>query len=116
MSSPLVSVAQILPRKLALVVMLEHLLYIVPSKVNGKMHSWLGFWLINERLGDVLQVSGFAEKKEIYVFYSEKCPQNLRQVTKLSVGILLKWFAHKRRLHCWISKFLAMGCPVLKII
>ena len=61
MSSPLVSVAQILPRKLALVVMLEHLLYIVPSKVNGKMHSWLGFWLINEGLGDVLQVSGLAE-------------------------------------------------------
>ena len=68
LSSPFVSVAQILPSKLALVVMLEHLLYIVPSKVNGKMHSWLGFWLINERLGDVLQVSGFAEKKKRCMF------------------------------------------------
>ena len=64
--------------------MLEHLLYIVSSKVNGKMHSWLGFWLINERLGDVLQVSGFAEKKEMCVFYSEKCQPNL------SVGIFFK--------------------------
>ena len=63
LSSPLVSVAQILPSKLALVLMLEHMLYIVPSKVNGKMHSWLGLWLIKERLGDVLQFSGLAEKK-----------------------------------------------------
>ena len=86
--SPLVSVAQILPSKLALVVMLEHLLYIVPSKVNGKMHSWLGFWLIKERLGDVLHVSGLAEKKEKYFFNSEKCQT-------LIVDILLKTFQNK---------------------
>ena len=64
-------------------------MYFVPSKVNGKMHSWLGFWLIKERLGDVLQVSGLAEKIEMYVFYSEKCQQ------KLSVSIFFIYFLKK---------------------
>ena len=43
-------------------------MYFVPSKVNGKMHSLFGFWLISERIGDVLHVSDLAEKREKYGF------------------------------------------------
>ena len=75
LSSPLVSVAQILPRKLALVVMLEHLLNTVPSKVNGKMHSLFGFWLISEGIGDVLHVSDLAEKRETWFLKFRKMPE-----------------------------------------
>ena len=43
-------------------------MYFVPSKVNGKMHSLSGFWLISERIGDVLHVSDLAEKRGKYGF------------------------------------------------
>ena len=47
-------------------------MYFVPSKVNGKTHSLLGFWLISERIGDVLHVSDLAEKRENMVFEIQK--------------------------------------------
>ena len=68
LSSPLVLVAQIFLRLTYSFSKSVHLVYFLPSIVNGKMQSWSGFWLNIERSADVLHVVGFPmtnEKKSI---------------------------------------------------